>query len=72
MGFVDKLKGKTAKVVDRHGDKIKGGFGKVGDFVDKKTKGKHHDKIQSAKTKAEGGLDKLDGKNDGKRDDTTK
>ncbi len=64
MGFVDKLKGKTAKVVDQHGDKIKVGLDKAGDFADKRTKGKYHDKIQAGKAKAMDGLRKLDGKND--------
>jgi hypothetical protein len=79
MGFLDKLKGqaegikdKAADAVDKHGDKIQGGLDKAGDFVDKQTKGKYTDKIETAKTKAADGLDKLDGKNDDIPDDPPK
>lgn len=69
MGFLDKLKGqasglkdKAVDAVDKNSDKIHSGIEKAGDFVDKKTKGKYSDKIDTAKSKAEQGLDKLDGK----------
>lgn len=64
MGFLDKVKAKTTEVVDQHGGQIKQGMDKAGEFVDKKTGGKHHSKIAKAKTKAEDALDKLDKKND--------
>ena len=64
MGFLDKVKATAVDAVDKHGDKIKGGLDKAGDIVDKKTGGKHHDKIQSSKQKATKALDNLDGKND--------
>jgi MT0933-like antitoxin protein len=69
MGFLDKvksqandLKDKAAGVVDKHSDKIRDGIDGAGDYVDKKTKGKYSDKVDSAKGAAEAGLDKLDGK----------
>ncbi|MGA8256698.1 MAG: antitoxin [Nocardioides sp.] len=64
MGFLDKLKGKATQAVDQHGDKISDGIDKAADFADKKTGGKHHDKIEKATGKAKTGLDKLDGKSD--------
>ena len=64
MGFLDKVKAKATEAVDKHGDKVTGGLDKAGEFVDKKTGGKHHDKIAKAKTTAANALDKLDGKND--------
>lgn len=41
-----KLTQKAKAVVDKNGDKIAAGVGKATDFVDKKTKGKHHDKLE--------------------------
>jgi len=71
MGFFDKfkrqasdLKDKATDVVDENSDKIATGLDKAGDFVDDKTKGKYADQIETAKTKAQEGLDKLDGKDD--------
>ncbi|MBA2445367.1 MAG: antitoxin [Nocardioidaceae bacterium] len=60
MGFLDKVKGKAADAVDKHGDKISGGLDKAGQFVDKKTKGKYSDKIATGKEKISGGMDKLE------------
>jgi len=64
MGFLDKAKGKLTEAVDKHGDKISDGIDKAAAAADKKTGGKHHDKITKATGKAKDGLDKLDGKND--------
>ncbi len=64
MGFMDKIKGRLGKAVDQHGDKIAGGIDKAASVADRKTGGKHHDKIEKATDKAKDGLDKLDGKND--------
>jgi hypothetical protein len=71
MGFFDKLKGQASELKDKavgtvneNSDKIHSGLNKAGEFVDKKTKGKYSDKIDTAKSKAEQGLDKLDGKKD--------
>ena len=63
MGFLDNAKDKLSDAVDKHGDKISDGIDKAGDFADKKTGGKHGDKIDAA-AKAKDALDKLDGKND--------
>ena len=64
MGFLDKAKGMLTKAVDDHGAKIADGIDKAADVADKKTGGKHHDKIAGATGKARQALDKLDGKND--------
>ena len=64
MGFMDKIKGKVTKAVDQHGDKISDGIDKAAAVADKKTGGKHHDKIVKATGKGKDALDKLDGKND--------
>ena len=69
MGFLDKLRSKATEAVDKHGDKISGGLDKAGEFVDKKTGGKHHDRIERAKSTTGDALDKLDGKNDDIPDD---
>lgn len=69
MGFMDNIKKKATKAVDQHGDKIAGGIDKAAAAVDKKTGGKHQDKIAKATGKAKDGLDKLDGRNDDIRDD---
>ena len=65
MGFLDKLKGKATAAVDQHGDKIAGGIDKAAGLADKKTGGKHRDKIEKGRTQAKSALDKLDGKSDG-------
>ena len=41
-----KLVQKAKAVADKNGDKIAAGVGKATDFVDKKTKGKHHEKLE--------------------------
>ena len=64
MSFLDKARAKLTDAVDKHGGKIADGIDKAADAVDKKTKGKHHDKIEGATAKARDALDKLDGKND--------
>ncbi|MBM7516337.1 antitoxin [Nocardioides nitrophenolicus] len=67
MGFLDKLKGakdtvteKVGEAVDKHGDKIESGLDKAAGFVDDKTGGKYHDKIENATGKAKDALGKLD------------
>ena len=55
MGFLDKIKSllsKNAKKIDKAVDK-------GGDMVDKKTDGKHHDKIEKAEDAASQALGKL-------------
>ncbi|MDQ6523570.1 antitoxin [Nocardioides sp. LHD-245] len=68
MGFLDKLRGakdtvadKVGETVDKHGDKIESGLDKAAGFVDDKTGGKYHDKIENATGKAKDALGKLDG-----------
>lgn len=41
-----KLPKSVRKVVDAKGDKIAAGVGKATEFVDKKTKGRFHDKLE--------------------------
>lgn len=65
MGFLDKFKTKAVEAVDQHGDTVKGGLNKAGEFIDKKTGGQYTDKINTGKRKVEGSLDKLGKKKDG-------
>ncbi len=51
-----RLAKKAKEVVDKRGDKIASGVDKATDFVDKKTKGRHHDKLQ----KVDDAADELD------------
>lgn len=55
MGMMDKVKG---LLKGREGQ-VKQTVGKVGDFVDDKTKGKYHDKIKRAEQKAAEVVDKV-------------
>lgn len=64
---IGKLAQKAKAVVDKNGDKIAAGVGKATDFVDKKTKGKHSDKL----AKIDDVAAKLDrSKDDKSKDDT--
>ena len=70
MGFLDKVKVKAGDLLDKavdtaakNSDKITEGLDKAGDFVDKRTKGKYTDKIETGKVKAKQGLEKLETKN---------
>lgn len=72
MGFLDKLKGaketvadKVGEAVDKHGDKIESGLDKAAGFVDDKTGGKYHAKIEGATGKAKDALGKLEGDHPG-------
>ncbi|MEO6121465.1 MAG: antitoxin [Acidimicrobiales bacterium] len=60
---IAKLAEKAKAAVDKNGDKIAAGIGKATDFVDKKTKGKHHDTLEK--------IDGLAAKLDKTRDDGT-
>ncbi|MFB7594731.1 antitoxin [Streptomyces sp. NPDC056160] len=53
------LKDKVEDLAETHGDKISAGLEKAGDFIDDKTGGKHHDKIDSAVDKAQDYIEKL-------------
>jgi uncharacterized protein YjbJ (UPF0337 family) len=64
---MDRLKGakdtvvdKVGEAVDKHGDKIESGIDKAAGFVDDKTGGKYHDKIESATGKAKEAIEKLE------------
>jgi hypothetical protein len=46
MVDIGKLAKKAKGVVDKRGDKIAAGIDKATDFVDKKSKGKFHDKLE--------------------------
>lgn len=66
MGLLDKLKKTASQVKDKaddlaeqHGDKVKQGLDKAGGFVDKKTKGKHSEKIENVVGKAKKTVDNL-------------
>ncbi len=60
MSMFDKIKGKAEEVVEEHGDKIRGGMDKAGEFVDEKTGGKYRDKIDKGLGAAKGQLNRLD------------
>jgi MT0933-like antitoxin protein len=53
MGLKDNMEGKLSE----HGDQAKTGVDKAGDMVDKKTGGKHADKVDAAQDKARGMID---------------
>ena len=65
MGFLDKAKAKLdrGRGQARRQDRATG-IDKAGSCVNKKTGGKHADKIDQAAGKARDALDSLDGKND--------
>ena len=69
MGFLDKAKKQLTDAVDKHGDKIGDGLDMVAAEADKRTGGKHTDKIEQGVAKAKDGLDRLDGRNDDIADD---
>ena len=69
MRFVDrslvgKAKAGLTGLVDKHGDKVAGGIDKAAGALNRKTKGKHADKIQRGSAAAKNALDNLDRKND--------
>ncbi len=65
MGFLDKARAKATEAMDKHGDKIHQGLNKAGELADRRTQGRHTDKITNAKTKAPEALEKLNKKNGG-------
>jgi uncharacterized protein YjbJ (UPF0337 family) len=50
---------KAEQVIGEHDDQIESALEKVADFVDDKTGGKFSDKIEEAKDKAQGLVDKI-------------
>ena len=64
MGALDDMKDKARDLAEQHGDKIKEGLQKAGEFADEKTGGEHSDKIDKGIAKGEELIDKLgDGSN---------
>ena len=66
MGLMDNLKaklapakGKVSGLAQQHGDKVTHGLDKAAKVVDKKTKGKYSDKIQTGTGKARDAMDRL-------------
>ncbi|MYS89866.1 MULTISPECIES: antitoxin [Streptomyces] len=71
MGLLDNVKaklgpakGKVSDLAQRHEDKIQHGLDKAAQVVDKRTKGKYSDRIQSGTGKAKGAMDRLAHKGD--------
>lgn len=62
-----KIMKQAKQVVDKNGDKIAAGVGKATDFVDKKTGGKHRDKLEKIDDLA-AKLDKTKGEGEGEGD----
>jgi hypothetical protein len=78
VGLLDRLKktasdvkGKAQDLADEHGDKVKDNIDKAGDFVQKKTKHKHDDKVDKGVDLAKGAVDKLAAEDDAGSDDTS-
>ncbi|MCB0995546.1 MAG: antitoxin [Acidimicrobiales bacterium] len=65
MGAFDKIKDKAKDLAESSGDKIAAGVDKATDFIDDKTKGKFHDKLE----KVDGLAQKLDKTDDGVADE---
>lgn len=64
MGFLDDAKKKLTDAVDQHGEKINEGLDKAAGAIDKKTGGKHSEKIRQGVARTKDALDGLDGKDD--------
>lgn len=60
MGFLNDARAKAEKLVAGNRGKIDQGLAKAGDLANKKTKGKHQDKIGKGLRGVSKGLDKLD------------
>lgn len=60
MGFLDDARKRLTGAVHQHGDKINTGIDKAAAAADKRTGGKHRDKIQGATGKAKDALGRLD------------
>ncbi|GGV27397.1 antitoxin [Streptomyces griseoflavus] len=71
MGLLDNLKAKLGPAKDKvsglaqqHEDKIQHGLDRAAQTVDKRTKGKYSDRIESSTGKAKGAVDRFTHKND--------
>lgn len=60
MGFLDKVTKQLPGLVKGRSKQIEGALDKVGDELDKRTKGKHGDKIDKAVAKAKDAVHDLD------------
>ncbi|OII63471.1 hypothetical protein BJP40_24310 [Streptomyces sp. CC53] len=72
MGIVDSLKARMGPARERvagfarqHGDRIDHGIDRAAQAVDRKTKGKYSDKIESGTGKARHAMDRLSHRNGG-------
>ncbi|MDK1346833.1 antitoxin [Streptomyces sp. 378] len=72
MGLLDNVKaklgpakGKVSDLAQRHEGKIHHGLDKAAQAVDKRTKGKYSDRIQSGTGRAKGAMERLTHKEDG-------
>ncbi|MEV0243833.1 antitoxin [Streptomyces sp. NPDC050674] len=72
MGLLDNVKaklgpakGKVSDLAQRHEDKIHHGLDKAAQAVDKRTKGKYSDRIQSGTGRAKGAMGRFAHKDDG-------
>ncbi|MGQ0464300.1 MAG: antitoxin [Sporichthyaceae bacterium] len=63
MSFLKNAAAKAEKLVAGNRGKIDKGLAKAGELADKKTKGKHHDKIGKGLGAVSKGLDKVGRKN---------
>ncbi|MGW1997172.1 Rv0909 family putative TA system antitoxin [Embleya sp. NPDC001921] len=61
MGVFDNIKAKAEGLLGQHGDKVDKGVDKAAEVADRKTGGKHTDKIQGASGKAKEALGKAGG-----------
>lgn len=72
MGFLDRsklgrAKGKLDQALDQHGDKITGGIDKAAGAADRRTGGRHADKIARARVRAKDALARRRGGGNGVR-----
>jgi hypothetical protein len=58
------LKDKAAELVGNNAGSIKGGIGKVGDFIDNKTGGRYSEQVDGLQAKASELIDKAPGNDD--------
>ncbi|MGQ0847217.1 MAG: antitoxin [Sporichthyaceae bacterium] len=65
MSFLKNAQAKAEKLVAGNRDKIDKGLAKAGQLADKKTKGKHHDKIGKGLGAVSKGLDRVGRQNPG-------
>ncbi|MCQ9164049.1 MULTISPECIES: antitoxin [unclassified Arthrobacter] len=58
MSVFDNIKGKAEELIGSHGDQVKDGIEKAGDFVDEKTDGRFQDQVDGLQ---QAGSDYVDG-----------